>query len=142
MIQHFWGPVANWGIPLAAIADMKKDPEIISPKMTIGEWTSCPPWHTITATNFNKHKLILQKLALCSYNNNHCLVWWVLKLIHHIYHQINAHIKISPLVLAARYRSSENDVYIIFNRAPHYQISWYLENAGRKPISERVKLSP
>lgn len=31
---HFWGPVANWGIPLAAIADMKKDPEMISPRMT------------------------------------------------------------------------------------------------------------
>ncbi|CAG8515068.1 416_t:CDS:2 [Funneliformis caledonium] len=31
---HFWGPVANWGLPLAAIADSKKDPEIISPKMT------------------------------------------------------------------------------------------------------------
>ncbi|XP_028391768.1 mitochondrial pyruvate carrier 1-like isoform X2 [Dendronephthya gigantea] len=31
---HFWGPVANWGIPLAAIADMKKDPEYISGKMT------------------------------------------------------------------------------------------------------------
>ncbi|CAG8628263.1 25187_t:CDS:10, partial [Cetraspora pellucida] len=32
--QHFWGPVANWGLPLAAIADAKKDPDIISPKMT------------------------------------------------------------------------------------------------------------
>ncbi|XP_026682696.1 mitochondrial pyruvate carrier 1 [Diaphorina citri] len=31
---HFWGPVANWGIPLAAIADLKKDPSIISGKMT------------------------------------------------------------------------------------------------------------
>ncbi|XP_077977171.1 mitochondrial pyruvate carrier 1-like [Glandiceps talaboti] len=35
MRLHFWGPVANWGIPLAAIADMKKDPEIISGKMTL-----------------------------------------------------------------------------------------------------------
>ncbi|CAF2340885.1 unnamed protein product [Rotaria sp. Silwood2] len=26
---------ANWGLPLAAIADLKKDPEIISPKMTV-----------------------------------------------------------------------------------------------------------
>ncbi|CAF2404723.1 unnamed protein product [Rotaria sp. Silwood2] len=32
---HFWGPVANWGLPLAAIADLKKDAEIISPKMTV-----------------------------------------------------------------------------------------------------------
>ncbi|KNE69589.1 protein 44-like protein [Allomyces macrogynus ATCC 38327] len=35
MSTHFWGPVANWGLPLAAIADMKKDPELISGNMTI-----------------------------------------------------------------------------------------------------------
>jgi hypothetical protein len=29
--------VANWGLPLAAIADLKKDPDIISPKMTVGK---------------------------------------------------------------------------------------------------------
>ncbi|RUP48991.1 hypothetical protein BC936DRAFT_143508 [Jimgerdemannia flammicorona] len=34
--QHFWGPVVNWGIPLAAIADLKKDPEYISGNMTFG----------------------------------------------------------------------------------------------------------
>ncbi|KAI9249230.1 mitochondrial pyruvate carrier [Phascolomyces articulosus] len=32
---HFWGPVANWGIPLAAIADWKKDPAYISGNMTV-----------------------------------------------------------------------------------------------------------
>ncbi|CAG5111527.1 Oidioi.mRNA.OKI2018_I69.chr2.g5828.t1.cds [Oikopleura dioica] len=31
---HFWGPAANWGIPIAAIADCQKSPEIISPNMT------------------------------------------------------------------------------------------------------------
>ncbi|CAJ0579182.1 unnamed protein product, partial [Mesorhabditis spiculigera] len=31
---HFWGPVANWGLPLAAMADLKKNPEMISPNMT------------------------------------------------------------------------------------------------------------
>ena len=31
---HFWGPVANWGLPLAALADLKKDEEIISGTMT------------------------------------------------------------------------------------------------------------
>ncbi|KAL1465890.1 hypothetical protein WDU94_005416 [Cyamophila willieti] len=31
---HFWGPIANWGIPIAALADIKKDPSIISGKMT------------------------------------------------------------------------------------------------------------
>lgn len=33
-VQHFWGPVANWGLPIAAITDMKKSPEIISGRMT------------------------------------------------------------------------------------------------------------
>uniref|UniRef100_A0A8C9KWI8 Mitochondrial pyruvate carrier n=1 Tax=Phocoena sinus TaxID=42100 RepID=A0A8C9KWI8_PHOSS len=31
---HFWGPVANWGIPLAAIKDMWAPPDIISGRMT------------------------------------------------------------------------------------------------------------
>lgn len=33
---HFWGPVANWGIPIAAIADTQKDVSMISGKMTLG----------------------------------------------------------------------------------------------------------
>ncbi|XP_063974887.1 mitochondrial pyruvate carrier 1-like [Diachasmimorpha longicaudata] len=32
---HFWGPVMNWMIPLAAIADTQKSPSIISGKMTL-----------------------------------------------------------------------------------------------------------
>ncbi|XP_057375043.1 mitochondrial pyruvate carrier 1-like isoform X1 [Daphnia carinata] len=32
---HFWGPVANWGIPIAAIADSGKDVSMISGKMTL-----------------------------------------------------------------------------------------------------------
>uniref|UniRef100_A0A3B3SZL4 Mitochondrial pyruvate carrier n=1 Tax=Paramormyrops kingsleyae TaxID=1676925 RepID=A0A3B3SZL4_9TELE len=36
MRYHFWGPVANWGLPIAAISDMKKSPEIISGRMTFG----------------------------------------------------------------------------------------------------------
>ncbi|KAI8988827.1 mitochondrial pyruvate carrier [Pilobolus umbonatus] len=35
MSTHFWGPVVNWGIPLAAIADTKKDPSVISGNMTL-----------------------------------------------------------------------------------------------------------
>lgn len=35
---HFWGPIANWGIPLAALADIRKDPRIISGKMTTGQY--------------------------------------------------------------------------------------------------------
>ncbi|XP_066171933.1 mitochondrial pyruvate carrier 1 [Sylvia atricapilla] len=34
MSTHFWGPVANWGLPVAAINDMKKSPEIVSGRMT------------------------------------------------------------------------------------------------------------
>ncbi|KAM6143230.1 mitochondrial pyruvate carrier 1-like protein [Erethizon dorsatum] len=32
--MHFWGPVANWGLPLAAFNDMKRPPDIISGRMT------------------------------------------------------------------------------------------------------------
>lgn len=31
---HFWGPVANWGIPIAAMADLRKNPDLISGPMT------------------------------------------------------------------------------------------------------------
>ena len=34
MSTHFWGPLANWGLPLAAMADMRRSPDLISPKMT------------------------------------------------------------------------------------------------------------
>ena len=36
LFYFYFYQVANWGIPLAAIADMKKDPEMISPRMTTG----------------------------------------------------------------------------------------------------------
>ncbi|KAL8893391.1 MAG: hypothetical protein Q9180_006274 [Flavoplaca navasiana] len=31
---HFWGPFSNFGIPIAAILDTQKDPELISGRMT------------------------------------------------------------------------------------------------------------
>ncbi|KAL1304656.1 hypothetical protein AAFC00_003617 [Neodothiora populina] len=31
---HFWGPASNFGIPLAAVMDTQKDPEIVSGPMT------------------------------------------------------------------------------------------------------------
>ncbi|KAJ1948631.1 pyruvate transporter mpc1 [Linderina macrospora] len=34
MSTHFWGPVANWGIPLSAIADFSSSPDMISGRMT------------------------------------------------------------------------------------------------------------
>ncbi|PLW17219.1 hypothetical protein PCANC_03772 [Puccinia coronata f. sp. avenae] len=40
---HFWGPVANWGLPLAALTDLSKDPEMISGSMTtaLGAYSIC-----------------------------------------------------------------------------------------------------
>lgn len=32
---HFWGPVTNWGISIAALKDMREPPEKVSPNMTI-----------------------------------------------------------------------------------------------------------
>ncbi|KAJ8675046.1 hypothetical protein QAD02_010832 [Eretmocerus hayati] len=34
MSTHFWGPAANWLIPIAALADINRDPKFISGKMT------------------------------------------------------------------------------------------------------------
>jgi len=34
MSTHFWGPVANWGIPIACLLDINKDPKFISGTMT------------------------------------------------------------------------------------------------------------
>lgn len=48
---HFWGPVANWGIPIAALADIRKDPDIISGKMTLGKH-KCEVW-------YSRHLLII-----------------------------------------------------------------------------------
>ncbi|AQZ16547.1 FMP37 (YGL080W) [Zygosaccharomyces parabailii] len=31
---HFWGPVSNFGIPIAALYDLQKDPTLISGSMT------------------------------------------------------------------------------------------------------------
>ncbi|KAL7689212.1 putative mitochondrial pyruvate carrier [Plasmopara halstedii] len=35
---HFWGPVANWGFVLAAMADMQKPADVISINMTSGNF--------------------------------------------------------------------------------------------------------
>ncbi|KAK3718924.1 hypothetical protein LTR37_004840 [Vermiconidia calcicola] len=32
---HFWGPASNFGIPIAAVMDTRKDPDIISGRMTL-----------------------------------------------------------------------------------------------------------
>lgn len=31
---HFWGPISNFGIPIAAMYDLKKDEDLISGSMT------------------------------------------------------------------------------------------------------------
>jgi mitochondrial pyruvate carrier 1 len=35
MTTHFWGPVTNWGLSLAALKDMSKPPELVSERMTV-----------------------------------------------------------------------------------------------------------
>ncbi len=37
IVLYCFFSVANWGLPLAAIADAKADPEKISGKMTVGK---------------------------------------------------------------------------------------------------------
>lgn len=32
---HFWGPITNWGISIAALKDMRKPPELVSRDMTV-----------------------------------------------------------------------------------------------------------
>mmetsp|Transcript_6405 Transcript_6405/g.19378 ORF Transcript_6405/g.19378 Transcript_6405/m.19378 type:complete len:131 (-) Transcript_6405:179-571(-) len=31
---HFWGPLANWGFAISGLVDMRKPPDMVSPKMT------------------------------------------------------------------------------------------------------------
>ncbi|KAJ1921313.1 pyruvate transporter mpc1 [Tieghemiomyces parasiticus] len=78
---HFWGPVANWGLPLAAMADMKKDPEIISGKMTAAlsvyslvfmrfAWMVQPRNHLLFACHFtNEMCQLVQGYRFISYNH-------------------------------------------------------------------------
>merc|ERR1712168_1769295 len=39
---HFWGPLANWGIPIAAVADCRKSPEIFSTLFARFAWMVTP----------------------------------------------------------------------------------------------------
>lgn len=64
LLQHFWGPVANWGLPIAAIADMKKSPEIISGRMTFGKANKCRGQIGCTLSCFLLKTYILNRLKL------------------------------------------------------------------------------
>ncbi len=68
---HFWGPVANWGLPLAAIADTQKSPDMISGKMTCGMVSrvtfvnsahTCMAYHATPALSL--YSLMFMKFAL------------------------------------------------------------------------------
>lgn len=39
---HFWGPVANWVLPMVAFRDMKAPPAIVSGRMTTALMASTP----------------------------------------------------------------------------------------------------
>uniref|UniRef100_A0A3N7FVE1 Mitochondrial pyruvate carrier n=1 Tax=Populus trichocarpa TaxID=3694 RepID=A0A3N7FVE1_POPTR len=47
---HFWGPVFNWSLPIAAFVDTKKPPELISGNMVTG------PCHKRKLNNSRKPK--------------------------------------------------------------------------------------
>ncbi|KAI1613649.1 small nuclear ribonucleoprotein B [Exophiala viscosa] len=49
---HFWGPASNFGIPLAAVLDTQKDPEIIS-----GPFTAAL---TVYSATFMRYALAVQ----------------------------------------------------------------------------------
>lgn len=78
---HFWGPVANWGIPIAAIADIKKDPSFISGKMTTA---LC-----IYSLLFMRFAIKVQPrnllLFACHFTNEAAQITQGCRLIHHEY---------------------------------------------------------
>jgi len=49
---HFWGPASNFGIPIAAVLDTQKDPEIIS-----GQFTAAL---TVYSATFMRYALAVQ----------------------------------------------------------------------------------
>lgn len=79
MSTHFWGPVANWGIPLAALVDLKKNPDYISGKMTFAlciysllfarfAWVVTPRNHLLLACHLtNEAAQITQGARLVNY---------------------------------------------------------------------------
>jgi len=62
---HFWGPVSNFGIPIAAVMDTQKSPELISGKMTGAL--------TVYSATFMRYALAVQPknylLFLCHFVN-------------------------------------------------------------------------
>lgn len=64
---HFWGPIANWGIPIAALSDIRKDPELISGKMTGGNYVY---FEFRFVFNYNNVylRVYIFALALCLYS--------------------------------------------------------------------------
>ncbi|KAL1965945.1 hypothetical protein VTN77DRAFT_5078 [Rasamsonia byssochlamydoides] len=62
---HFWGPASNFGIPMAAVMDTQKDPEIISGTMTAAL--------TIYSGTFMRYALAVQPknylLFMCHFIN-------------------------------------------------------------------------
>merc|ERR1711964_38281 len=67
---HFWGPASNFGIPVAAVMDTQKSPELISGQMTGAL--------TIYSATFMRYALAVQPknylLFLCHFvNEGHSL---------------------------------------------------------------------
>ncbi|OXB76576.1 UNVERIFIED_CONTAM: hypothetical protein H355_011196 [Colinus virginianus] len=63
LVNHFWGPVANWGLPVAAINDMKKSPEIISGRMTFVQIFKVILWYLLCFAALCCYSLTFMRFA-------------------------------------------------------------------------------
>jgi hypothetical protein len=57
ILIDFWGPVSNFGIPIAAIADMSKDPEmyVLRPALTPAPQAQPSPHHHNPSSRTHAH---------------------------------------------------------------------------------------
>jgi membrane-associated phospholipid phosphatase len=103
LFQHFWGPLANWGLPIAAIGDMQRDPSIISPQMTTGK---------PLIRNFTCKKIIFVIVALSLYSLVFMRFAWMVKPRNYLLFACHLTNATCQLIQGYRYLSHNN--YIKF----------------------------
>lgn len=67
ILKTFLFSVANWAIPLAAIGDFKKDPELISPFMTPGKNSLVHILQAIDSLQYWSFELILFSVTMVTW---------------------------------------------------------------------------
>ena len=65
MIDPHLDQVANWGLPLAAIADLKKDEEVISGTMTsaLAAYSYVSPRITLSLMAYEKNSMVFMRFG-------------------------------------------------------------------------------